>query len=114
MADHHAEHFEFAEYIEHHVPFTTYLAVFGALMVLTIVTVAVAFVDLGLANVVVAMAVALVKATLVVLFFMHVKYSNRMVQLVIVAAIVWLMILLGITLSDYLTRGWLMAPPLAQ
>lgn len=110
----HAEHFEFAEYVEHHVPLTTYLAVFGALMVFTVITVAVAFVDLGRANVIVALVVAVVKASLVVLFFMHVKYSSRMVQLVIVSAIAWLMILLGITLTDYLTRGWLMAPPLVQ
>jgi cytochrome c oxidase subunit IV len=112
MDAHHSHHFEFPEYVEHHVPLATYLAVFGALMVLTVITVAVAFVDLGAANVVVALAVAIVKAVLVVLFFMHVKYSSRMVQLVVIAALAWLLILLGITLSDYLTRGWLMAPPL--
>jgi cytochrome c oxidase subunit IV len=114
MDAHHSPHFEFPEYIEHHVPVTTYFAVFGALMVFTVITVAIAFADLGNANVLVALAVAVVKAVLVVLFFMHVKYSSRMVQLVIVAALAWLMILLGITLSDYLTRGWMMAPPLVQ
>ena len=57
---------------------------------------------------------ALLKATLVVLFFMHVKYASRLVQLVVIASIVWLIILFGITLSDYLTRGWLMAPPIVQ
>ena len=107
-------HFEYEEYIEHHVPVTTYFLVFGALMVLTAITVAVAFVDLGRLNVVVALAVALLKATLVVLFFMHVKYASRLVQLVVIASIVWLIILFGITLSDYLTRGWLMAPPIVQ
>jgi cytochrome c oxidase subunit 4 len=106
--------FEYPEYIEHHVPRGTYFAVFGALMVFTLITVAVAFVDLGRYNVVVALAVAVVKATMVVLFFMHVKYSSRLTQLVVVAAIAWLAILFVLTLSDYLTRGWLMAPPIVR
>lgn len=106
--------FEYQEYIEHHVPKSVYFLVFGALMVLTAATVGVAFVDLGRMNVVVALAVAVLKATLVVLFFMHVKYSSRLVQLVVIAALAWLMILFGITLSDYLTRGWLMAPPVVR
>jgi len=106
--------FEYPEYIEHHVPKGTYFAVFAALMVLTLATVAVAFVDLGRLNVVVALVVALIKATMVVLFFMHVKYSPRLTQLVLVSALAWLAILFGITLSDYLTRGWLMAPPIVR
>jgi cytochrome c oxidase subunit 4 len=106
--------FEYQEYIEHHVPKRTYFLVFGALMVLTAVTVGVAFVDLGRLNVVVALAVAVVKAALVVLFFMHVKYSSRLIQLVVIASLVWLVILFGVTLTDYLTRGWLMAPPVAR
>jgi len=107
-------HFEYEEYIEHHVPLTTYFLVFGALMVLTAITVAVAFVDLGRLNVVVALAVAVLKASLVVLFFMHVKYASRLVQLVVISSLVWLLMLFLITLSDYLTRGWLMAPPIVQ
>ena len=106
--------FEYPEYIEHHVPKSTYFMVFGLLMVLTVITVAVAFVDLGRLNVVVALVVALVKATMVVLFFMHVKYSSRLTQLVVVAALAWLVILFGITLADYLTRGWLVAPPVVR
>lgn len=106
--------FEYPEYIEHHVPKGTYFAVFGALMVFTVVTVAVAFVDLGRLNVVVALAVALLKATMVVLFFMHVKYAPRLTQLVVVAALAWLAILFGILLTDYLTRGWMMAPPIVR
>src|SRR6188472_3402092 len=106
--------FEYTEYIEHHVPKTTYFLVFGALMVLTAATVAVAFVDLGRLNVVVALGVAVVKASLVVLFFMHVKYASRLVQLVVISSIFWLLILFGITLSDYLTRGWLIAPPIVR
>lgn len=107
-------HFEYPEYIEHHVPKSTYFAVFGALMVLTVVTVAVAFVDLGRLNVVVALGVAVLKAAMVVLFFMHVKYASRQTQLVVLASIAWLVILFGITLTDYLTRGWLMAPPMVR
>ena len=64
-------------------------------MVLTAITVAVAFVDLGRLNVVVALAVAVLKASLVVLFFMHVKYASRLVQLVVISSIVWLVILFG-------------------
>jgi cytochrome c oxidase subunit 4 len=99
---------------QHIVPRSVYIFVFTALMVLTAATVAVAYVDLGRLNVGVALAVAIVKATLVVLFFMHVKYSSRLVQLVVVASVVWLVILFGITLSDYITRGWLVAPPLVR
>ena len=109
--------YEFAEheeYEEHVVPKSLYLTVFGALMVLTIITVAVAFVDLGNLNVAVAMIVAVIKATLVVLFFMHVKYASRTTKLVVISSIVWLGFLFFITLSDYLTRGWLMAPPVPR
>jgi cytochrome c oxidase subunit 4 len=106
--------FEYQEYIEHHVPKSTYFTVFGGLMALTLITAAVAFVDLGRLNVVVALAVAVLKASMVVLFFMHVKYSPTLIKLVIVAALVWLAFLFGIVLSDYLTRGWLMAPPIVR
>jgi cytochrome c oxidase subunit IV len=109
--------YEFAEheeYQEHVVPYTVYLAVFGALMVLTILTVVVAFYDLGNLNVAVALIVAVIKATLVVLFFMHVKYASQITKLVVVSSIVWLGFLFFITLSDYLTRGWLMPPPIPR
>ena len=51
---------------------------------------------------------------MVVLFFMHVKYAPRLTQLVVIASIVWLVILFGVTLTDYLTRGWMMAPPVVR
>jgi cytochrome c oxidase subunit IV len=105
LADEEHEH-------EHIVPRSLYVGIFAALMVLTTVTVWVAYIDLGMLNVGVALLVAVVKATLVVLFFMHVKYSSRLVQLVVIASIVWLVILFGITLSDYITRGWMIAPPM--
>jgi cytochrome c oxidase subunit IV len=82
----------------------TYLAIIVTLMVLTGITVWAAFVDLGRFNIVVALAIATTKATLVVLFFMHAKYSPRRTQLVIIAGIFWLAILLFMTMSDYISR----------
>jgi cytochrome c oxidase subunit IV len=98
----------------HIVPASVYYVVFATLMVLTAATVGVAYVDLGRFNIAVALGVAIIKATLVVLFFMHVKYSSRLVQLVVIASLFWLAILFGITLSDYITRGWLAAPPVVR
>ena len=82
----------------------TYLVIILTLMALTGTTVWAAFVDLGRFNIVVALAIATCKATLVVLFFMHAKYSPRRTQLVIVAGIFWLVILLFMTMSDYISR----------
>ena len=83
-----------------------YFGIFLALMVGTALTVAAAFVDMGPANNLVAMGIALVKATLVVLFFMHVRYSPRLTWAVVAGSIFWLGILLTLTMSDYLTRVW--------
>lgn len=82
-----------------------YLLVFAALMVLTVVTVLVAEVDLGAMNDVVALAIAVTKAVLVVLIFMHVRHSTRLTKLTVVAGLFWLAILLALTLGDYFTRG---------
>jgi cytochrome c oxidase subunit IV len=98
------------EHVEHHLPKSLYFVIFGALMVLTALTVGLAFVNLGQMNVVVALAVAVVKATLVVLFFMHVKYSSRLTKLICGTAFFFLLVLFGLTLSDYLSRGWYTAP----
>jgi len=93
----------------------TYLAVFAALLALTFVTTEASRYDLGQPdlfgfriplNVLVAFGIATLKASLVVLFFMHVKYGERLVQLVIAAAFVWLFILILITISDYGSRPW--------
>ena len=92
---------------EHVVPRKVYFAVFVALLVLTAITTAVAFVDLGPWNTVVALGIAFLKATLVALFFMHVKYSPRLTQIVVAGGIFWLAILIVLTLSDFVTRGWL-------
>jgi len=95
---------------EHVTSVRTYVLVFLALVVLTAVTVFVAFQDLGALNDVVALAIAGVKAILVVLFFMQVAHSSRLSKLTAVAGFLWLLILIGITLSDYLTRGFLTSP----
>lgn len=97
---------------EHVTPISAYLAIFGALMVLTVITVAVAWVDLGTVNVGVALAVAIVKASLVVLYFMHLKYSSKLTWIVAGAGFFWLLILLGILMADYGTRGWMTGPHL--
>ena len=98
----------------HVSPIRTYLTIFGALMVLTLVTVLAAYVNLGLFNPVVAMAIAIFKATLVVLYFMHVKYSSRLTKLVVLTGIFFLVILLGETMMDYASRGFLPTPPSIQ
>jgi len=94
----------------HVSPKSTYYAIFGALMVLTAVTVSVAFVNLGRMNFPVAISIAICKATLVVLFFMHAKYSSRLTKLVIGGAFFFLLTLFGLTLTDYLSRGWYSSP----
>ena len=92
---------------EHISSVASSLAVFGALIVGTVITVAAARVDLGPFNVVVALLIASIKATLVVLFFMHVKYTHeKLVPLVIVSAIFFLGLLLSLSMADYATRLW--------
>lgn len=93
----------------HIVPPRVYYAIFASLMVLTGLTVAVAFVDLKVFNTVVALTIAVLKATLVVLFFMHVKYSTRLTWVVAASGVVWLAIMFSITFADYLSRGWVNA-----
>ena len=89
----------------HVVSLKVYFAIFAALMVLTAVTVAVAYVDLGALNTFVALAVAVTKATLVILFFMHVKYSSRLTKITVVMSLFFVVILFAETLMDYATRG---------
>jgi cytochrome c oxidase subunit IV len=85
----------------HIVPVSTYIVVFLTLLVMTGVTVWAANQDFGPLNMVVALGIAIFKATLVILFFMHVKYSGRLTQLVVGAALLWLIILIVGTLHDY-------------
>ncbi len=90
---------------EHIVPIRIYLVIFSVLVVLTAVTVTVAYIDLGPLNVIVMLLIAVLKATLVVLYFMHVRFTNRVTQLAAASGFVWLLIMFGLTLSDYFTRG---------
>jgi cytochrome c oxidase subunit 4 len=91
---------------DHTVSRRVYIMIFLALMVLTAITVAVAFVDLGLLNIVVAMTIAVVKALLVLLYFMHLRYGSHLNWIFAGAIFFWLAILLSLTVGDYLTRGW--------
>jgi cytochrome c oxidase subunit 4 len=91
---------------QHVVPVRLYYVIFAVLMVCTALTVAIAFFDLGPLNAVAALTIAVFKATLVVLFFMHVKYSTRLTWAVVVGSVFWLGILLVLTMGDYLTRPW--------
>ena len=92
---------------DHILPTRVYYTIFGVLMLGTYLTVQMAFIDLGAFNAVAALAIAVFKATLVVLFFMHVKYSSRLTWVIVVASVFWLGILLVLTMNDYLTRSWL-------
>jgi cytochrome c oxidase subunit IV len=89
---------------EHIVSPKVYVGIFFSLMVLTAATVAAAYVNLGPFNIVIALAIASLKATLVVLYFMHARYSPNRTHMVIIAALFWLAIMLALTLSDYVTR----------
>ena len=96
-----------SEHESHVVPIRVYVGVFLALMALTALTVWAAGQDFGPLNTVVALTIAVTKATLVVLFFMHVKYGSPLVKLAVVSALVLLGVMLVITMSDYASRGWL-------
>jgi cytochrome c oxidase subunit 4 len=93
--------------VAHHIaPVRLYLAIFGALMVGTIITVVVAYFDLGFLNNVVMLAIACTKALLVVLYFMHVRWSSRLTWVVAASGFFWLIIMFGLTMADYMSRGW--------
>jgi cytochrome c oxidase subunit 4 len=95
----------------HVVPVKIYIAVFTALIALTLLTTAAAFVDMGRMNTVAALAIAVTKMLLVILFFMHVKYSPGLTRIVVLAGFFWLAILVALSLADELTRSW---SPVAQ
>jgi cytochrome c oxidase subunit 4 len=91
---------------EHIVPRKTYIVVWGALMALMILTAGLSRINLGEWSTVVALAIAAIKALLVILFFMHVRYeSQKMAWVFVLAGFFWLGILLALTMTDYLTRG---------
>jgi cytochrome c oxidase subunit 4 len=95
---------------QHIVPKWIYFAVFLALIVLTWVTTLVSRIDMGRWNIFVALAIAIVKASLVVLFFMHVYYSTRLTKMIVASGLFWLILLLFITMADLWTRGWMGVP----
>ncbi|PYQ86117.1 MAG: oxidase [Acidobacteria bacterium] len=90
----------------HILPTRVYYTIFAILMLCTFATVLIAFFDLGPLNAIAALTIAVFKAVLVVLFFMHVRYSTRLTWAVVAGGVFWLGILLALTLSDYLTRSW--------
>lgn len=93
---------------EHIVPVRIYGMIFLALMVGTALTVWAGLRDFpGQLNVIIALTIAVIKATLVVLYFMHVRYSSKLIWVIFASALFWLAILFALTLSDYWTRGWL-------
>ena len=92
---------------DHVAPKSLYYAVFAALVVGTLLTYAAARVDMGALNNVVMLTIALTKALLVILFFMHVRWGTRLTWLVVASGFFWLLILFSITMADFLTRGWI-------
>jgi cytochrome c oxidase subunit IV len=108
MASHAANHGAHSE--NHIVPKRVYFLIFAALIVLTWVTALVSRIDLGRWNIFVALAIAILKASLVILFFMHVKYSTRLTKFIVVCGFFWLSLLLFITMADLWTRSWMGVP----
>ena len=78
----------------------------AALMLLLALTWCIGYADLGMFNLIIALAIAIIKALLVALFFMHLKSGNSLLRLAAAVGAIWLLILLSLTLSDYFTRGW--------
>jgi len=98
MAEHTKEH-------AHPTP-RLYLLIISILFLLTIATWRIAFVDLGIFNPVVALTIAVIKAVLVILYFMHVRYSSQLTKVTVGAGFFWLLILITLSLLDYLSRNW--------
>ena len=95
----------------HLVSVKIYLLIFFTLLALTGTTVGMAFLDMGgHLNTIVAISIAFFKAMLVVLYFMHLRYSGHLLKLVAASGLLWLVILLALTMSDYLTRDWITQP----
>ena len=92
---------------EHIVPVRVYVAIFAALMLGTALTIWAGLQDFpGPLNVIIALTIAVIKATLVVLYFMHVRYSSRLIWVIFASALFWMGILFALTFSDYWTRSW--------
>ncbi len=94
----------------HVVPKKIYFFIFGSLLALTALTTGMAYVDLGQWNTIVALIIACCKATLVVLFFMHLRWSPRLTRVVLLSALLWLAILISLTTTDFFSRDWTPIP----
>lgn len=95
------------EHVEHHlVTPLQYSLVFGTLLVGTAITVGAAYVELGVLNPIVALGIASFKAVIVILFFMHVKYQSRLVKMTVAAGFFTFLVLITMTLTDYISRAW--------
>ena len=103
----HTEHTDsIGHLIGHIVPAKMYVAIWAMLMVLTATTVFAATLELGVFNIVLALLIATIKGSLVVLFFMHLRSSTKLTMVTVVASIFWLFILFSLTMTDYITRAW--------
>jgi len=90
----------------HIVPISLYIGIWATLIICTGLTVLAASFDLGIFNIVVALLIATIKGSLVVLFFMHLRYSTKLTMVTVIAALFWLFIMFSLTLTDYMTRHW--------
>jgi len=109
MADLQTEHHEHEpeQHAEDHIVSpAVYAVILGALLIGTAITIAASYLEMGPWNPVVAIAIACAKATLVVLFFMHIKYSSKLMKLTVGAGVFTFLILVGMSLSDYFSRAW--------
>lgn len=95
------------EQAEHHIVSPkVYVIIFGTLLLFTAITVMAAYVEMGPFNPIVALAIACIKAVLVVLYFMHIRYSSKLMKLTIASGIFMFVVLMSMTLSDYMSRAW--------
>lgn len=105
-----AQHPQHEDAFTHVVPPVIYYGIWATLMVLTLVTVLASFAELGPFNIVIALLIATIKGTLVVLFFMHLRYSTKLTMVAVIAALFWLFIMFSLTMTDYLSRHWATYP----
>ena len=98
------------EHRQHVIPIGVYVGIWAILMFLTGLTVFVSFIELHDWNIVLALLIATIKGTLVVLFFMHLFYSSKLTKVTVIASLFFLFLLLSLSMTDYLTRGWLTNP----
>lgn len=95
------------EHAEHHIVSPkVYLLIFAALLIFTAITVAAAFVEMGPFNPIIALAIACTKAVLVVLYFMHIRYSSKLMKLTVTSGVFMFLVLISMTLADYMSRAW--------